>query len=212
MSPVNLKAVETEPASQSVSLQKVSDAKIFKAVRHCIDQFGASKFTMTQVAAAAGLTRVQLYNRFGSRSALVLCLLVDHAAGFKARTARKLMKSRDLANAVATSLLAGVREIEKDPYFRMLIMPAVTGQNHTRETAAAILSLGKSQWMPALRRGQDDGIFRAELAIDETAEWLTFCEITLLHAVQTYDKTLKQCEAYIRDFILPSLISPSERP
>jgi len=195
---------------KTASLQRVSDAEIFDAVRRSIDTNGATKFTMTHVANFAGLTRVQLYNRFGSRNALILALLVDHVTEFKKQAARKMLAADDLILAIRETIISGISAVLEDPYFKMLIMPAVTGQTQVDGTPVAILALGHEQWLPVADRAIEAGIFKSSLAREDVADWLTFNEMTLLNASQTYGKSLDQCRTYIDDYIFPSLLSPSK--
>lgn len=202
--------MQQKPSTQTASLQRVSDAKIFDAVRRSIDTNGATKFTMTHVANFAGLTRVQLYNRFGSRNALILALLVDHVTEFKKQAARKMLAADDLILAIRETIISGISAVLEDPYFKMLIMPAVTGQTQVDGTPAAILALGHEQWLPVADRAIEAGVFKSSLAREDVADWLTFNEMTLLNASQTYGKSLDQCRNYIDDYIFPSLLSASK--
>ena len=74
--------MSTAATAQGNSQVRVSDADILRATRLCIDRSGPDRFTMAEVAREAGLTRVQIYNRFGNRDDLVLALLVSHASRF----------------------------------------------------------------------------------------------------------------------------------
>ncbi|CAN0553440.1 unnamed protein product, partial [Ectocarpus sp. 8 AP-2014] len=180
---------------------------IFDAVRRSIDAHGAQKFTMSHVAQFAGLTRVQLYNRFGSRDALILALLVDHVISFKRNVTRDILAADDLVIAIREALIGGINLVREDPYFTMLIMPAVTGQTEVDGSSKAIMKMGREQWVPIAKRAIDDAIFKADLVPEDIADWLTFNEMTLLNAAQTYGKSLEQCRVYFDDYILPSLLS-----
>lgn len=194
-------------SGQTISLQRVSDDVIFDAVRRSIDAHGAAKFTMTHVAQFAKLTRVQLYNRFGSRDALILALLVDHVISFKRNVTQDILAADDLVLGIREALIGGINLVKEDPYFTMLIMPAVTGQTQVDGSSKAIMKLGREQWVPIAKRAIDDDIFKPDLVPEDIADWLTFNEMTLLNAAQTYGKSLDQCRVYIDDYILPSLLS-----
>ena len=196
-------------SAQTISLQRVSDDVIFEAVRRSIDAHGATKFTMTHVAQFAELTRVQLYNRFGSRDALILALLVDHVVSFKRNVTQEILAADDLVLGVREALIRGINLVREDPYFTMLIMPAVTGQTQVDGSSKAIMKLGREQWVPIAKRAIKDDIFKADLVPEDIADWLTFNEMTLLNAAQTYGKSLDQCRIYIDNYIMPSLLSQS---
>ena len=106
---------------------RVSDAEIFRATRACIDRSGAEKFTMAEVAAEAGLTRVQIYNRFGNRQQLVLALLAAHAGAFADHLGPELKSAPTSADAIRTGIMAAIRAARSDPYFGMLVLPATAG-------------------------------------------------------------------------------------
>ena len=138
--------------------RRVSDQLIFDAVKGCLERSGGDRFTMGEVAEAAGLTRVQLHNRFGSKKILLLSFLVDYARSFKQACRDQMLESADLLDAIANGLLAGIREVDRDPYVRMLIVPAALGEFDDEIAAHEVLAIGREQWLPVLARGRSRAV------------------------------------------------------
>jgi len=199
--------------SAAISTQKrthvrVSDKDILHATRICIDLSGPDKFTMADVAREAGLTRVQIYNRFGNRDDLILALLVSHATYFAENLGKTLKTIPDTAEAIVHGMMAAVQAAQTDTYFGMLVGPA-TLQQETRIPGApeAALRLSQQLWVPVLERGVEQGQLNLGLAPAEVASWIGLTQLSLLTATQTFYLSLEQCETYIRTFIVKPLLS-----
>lgn len=188
-----------------VSAPRVSDEEIFDAVRACMGETG-DKITMSDVSDAVGLTRVQIYNRFGSKSGLIGQFLMHHTRQFKLDLVQSFANAEDDAEAFVQIMLACISAGDSDPLFRKFFAPEEMGK--MEGGSGAVLKLGREHWGSVLRGGIARGVFRADLAIDEMSDWLTFMEFSLFSAVTGFGKSLADCDLYVRQFILPALLAP----
>ena len=205
--------MSTAATAQGNSQVRVSDAEILRATRLCIDRSGPDRFTMAEVAREAGLTRVQIYNRFGNRDDLVLALLVSHASRFADDLRTTLDAVPSAADAIVQGMMAAIRAAGTDVYFGMLVGPATLARD-TRIPGApeAALQISRQLWVPILQRGKDEGRFDPALVPEDVADWIGLSQLTLFTSTQTFEMPLQQCEAYIRNFIVKPLLAEGQKP
>ena len=184
---------------------RVSDAEIFRATRTCIDRSGAEKFTMAEVAAEAGLTRVQIYNRFGNRQQLVLSLLASHATTFADHLAPKLDAAPTSAEAIRIGMMAAIRAARSDRYFGMLVLPATAGASRIDGAPELALELSRKLWTPVIKAGLQAGELHSTLSAAKIAHWIGLTELSLFNASQSFGLSDAECKSYIDTFIIGAL-------
>ncbi len=190
---------------------RVSDEEILRATRRCIDRSGHDKFTMAEVAAEAGLTRVQIYNRFGSRNDLLLALLVAHAQAFNVHQANVLGDAPSVAQAIVDGMLAAIKAAQSDRYFGLLVLPA-TGEGGAEGAPEAALALSRDLWVPVIERGLASGELASDLSPADIARWIGLTELNLFSATRTFGLSLAECEQYVRAFVVAPLSAKEPRP
>lgn len=87
----------------------------------CIERFGASKSSLSDVAAAAGVTRQTVYRYFVDADELFDTAAVLAGGGFLERLRKRVRKRRGLAERAVEALVVAIREIPKDPHLSALV-------------------------------------------------------------------------------------------
>ncbi len=194
------------PTAQRV---RVSDGNILRAVRRCIDAKGPAGLTLAEVARDAGLTRMQVYNRFGSREALILALLVSHAERFNESVAERIAQAPSAGEGIVTGMLEAIRAGREDKYFALLVGPATSGRGGGVPGAArAALDASRRRWVPLLADALASGELVSPLTAEDIAHWIGLTELSLFTATDGFGLSLADCERYIRAFVVAPLVAP----
>ncbi len=163
---------------------------------------------MAEVAREAGLTRMQIYNRFGSREALILALLVRHAESFNARVAGLIAGAPDPGEAIVTGMLQAIRAGGEDRYFALLVGPATSGRDGGVPGAPqAALAASRRRWTGLIAGALARGDFASPLAAKDIAHWIGLTELSLFNAIGAFGLSEADCERYIRAFVVAPLVS-----
>lgn len=137
---------------------------LLEVARTCIERHGFSKVTLSDVAAAAGVTRPTVYRYFGSAEELLNAAAVTASGGYLERTRARAMRLDDPIERVVEALAISISEIPDDPYleelFRMRDAVSVHASNQNAFVSNELRLYFGERW-----KG-DDG------ALDEFAELL----------------------------------------
>ncbi len=86
----------------------------------CIERHGFSKVTLSDVAAAAGVTRPTVYRYFGSADELFNAAAVTASGGYLERVRSRAMRLDDPVERVVEAMVISISEIPDDPYVQEL--------------------------------------------------------------------------------------------
>lgn len=89
---------------------------LLAVAQECIERHGFSKVTLSDVAAAAGVTRPTVYRYFGSADELFNAAAVTASGGYLERLRSRAMKLDDPVERVVEALALSISEIPDDPY------------------------------------------------------------------------------------------------
>ncbi len=87
----------------------------------CIERFGVSKVGLSDVAAAAGVTRQTVYRYFATADDLFNAAAVLASGGFLERLRERVRERQGLAERAVESLVVAIREIPKDAHLSTLV-------------------------------------------------------------------------------------------
>lgn len=154
----------------------------------CIDRFGLSKASLSDVAQAAGVTRQTVYRYFADAEDLFRAAAVMSGGGLHERMRARAIERESLAERMVETLVLAVADIPKDSHMSALL------KSGDHFTVASTLGLGFVQEeMVALAEGE---LSLDEAARDELAEIL----LRLLHSFLT-DPGLNHSEEALRAFL-----------
>lgn len=87
----------------------------------CIDRFGLSKVGLSDVAAAAGVTRQTVYRYFVSADELLNAAAVLASGGFLERMRKRVLERDGLPERMVETLVVAICEIPKDPHLSTVV-------------------------------------------------------------------------------------------
>ena len=112
---------------------------LLAAAQACIERDGFSKVTLSDVAAAAGVTRPTVYRYFGSAEELFNAAAVTASGGFLERMRARTARLEDPVDRVVETLVILISEIPEDPYlaelFRMREAVSVRAESQNASVA-----------------------------------------------------------------------------
>ena len=93
---------------------------LLSVAQDCIERHGFSKVTLSDVAAAAGVTRPTVYRHFGSAEELLNAAAVTASGGYLERMRARTMELDDPVDRVVEGMVIAISEIPDDPYVKEL--------------------------------------------------------------------------------------------
>lgn len=93
---------------------------LLDVTQQCIERHGFSKVTLSDVAAAAGVTRPTVYRYFGSAEELLNAAAVTASGGYLERMRERVMRLEDPVDRVVEVSAILISEIPGDPYLNEL--------------------------------------------------------------------------------------------
>ena len=146
---------------------EVEDRIVDAAVR-CASRVGLRRFSMADVAAAAGLSRGTVYNHFGDRRRLVDAVLAGLADEFVAASRAEVMRRRTLAGQVGEAAVFIHRHTGDRRY-------AIGDPGPEEHLLAVLLSMRAE---PLLDAAESRGEVRAGLDRRRAGEWIVRSLVT----------------------------------
>ncbi|MBS1692886.1 MAG: TetR/AcrR family transcriptional regulator [Actinobacteria bacterium] len=116
--------------------------RILDAARACIDAQGA--LSVSEVAAALGVTRQTVYRYFPTHDALLRATAVSAVDGFLNRLAEELRSITEPTEAVVEGIAYTLEQLPHDRYLGLLMQPGKASAFATGFTSEASISFGRS--------------------------------------------------------------------
>jgi AcrR family transcriptional regulator len=169
---------------------------LLDVARGCVERFGLSKASLSDVAEAAGVTRQTVYRYFANADDLFQSAAVLASGGFHERLRERVLARDSLAERMVETLVLAVQEIPGDPHLSGL----VKSQDHFTVSSALPLFFVQEE-MIALA----DGDLRlGERERDELAEIL----LRLLHSLLAdpgEPRTGDELRAFLYRWLVPMI-------
>lgn len=178
----------TPPRTQAEARRFLLDV-----ARDCVERFGLSKASLSDVADAAGVTRQTVYRYFQDADDLFRSAAVLASGGFRERLRERVLARDSLAERMAETLVLAIHEIPHDPHLSVLVK---SGDHFTVSSALRLFFVQEE--MLALAEG-DLGLDERER--DELSEIL----LRLLHSFLS-DPGEPRSEAELRAFLYRWLV------
>lgn len=141
------------------------EAHILDAAERCVERYGLRRVSMGDIAAAAGVSRGTVYNRFGDRAALVDAVLARAADRFVADSEPGVDRRRTLAGQVgAAAVYIHTHAAVGDP--DSLVATVLTA------SAPTLVDRWVEFWQPRLASAERRGEVRRGLDHRRAGEWI----------------------------------------
>lgn len=182
--------------------------RLIDAAEACLDRFGPAKTTLEDVAAEANVSRATIYRYFANRDELLLGVVL-----------RELDRSNDgslddfLASATGPDAAADVL-VESAAYLLSSIRANPKLQIFLNRDGAAAVSGASAAFFrafaddvrPYLEPAQQRGVLRQDIDLDEAAEWILRCILSLLVVEGPAARTPDDERRLLRNFLVPALV------
>jgi len=132
-----------------------TSAHIVETVRRMIVANGLVGISMESIAEAAGISRRALYNRFGSKDAIVRAALESHWWSLSSRTAIEIDAARGLRDVLADAA-ADILAFAHDERENAMAHPRETEQHRALEMAREFYVSGRTRLVARLTRYLSD--------------------------------------------------------
>ncbi|UZW55993.1 TetR/AcrR family transcriptional regulator [Sphingobium sp. JS3065] len=197
-----------ETSGNAPALRAQMCDRILQAALPVIQRFTVAKFSMDDVARAAGIARQTIYKYFRSKDALLVGVYVRHIEQLHPDAMREAVARAPSAAVLTDIFMAQLRAARSFPLFDEALDPRVAPYmaELTLNSSDLIATL-EAIWMPILERYRDAGIIRPDLEFHGAVRWITYQQFWLLthpNALATDDA---QRSAYISDFMIPALLA-----
>jgi AcrR family transcriptional regulator len=199
-------AHQTEPDAVVTALGPRSiEERILDAAERCASRYGLRRFSMADVAAAAGVSRGSVYLHFGDRSGLVDALLERVAAAFVEASRAPVSRRRSLAAQVGEAAIF-IRRHLGDQVFTV-------GLPGPEENLPAVLLSAQVErlvqewvdfWQPLLAHAEARGEIRAGLDHRRAGEWIV--RLLVSFAVMPSVTVELDDDAAVRGFVRDHLV------
>jgi len=154
--------------------------QILRAAESCIRRWGIRRFSMNDVAARAGVSRMSVYRHFADRDALVLAVLERLADQTVEVATPRVLRRRTLAAQVAEAA-AHVRSLDVELDLGLDERPG-EGEQAALSLAHArpVLTRWIEFWIPRIEEARARGEVRRDLVAHEAAEWIMRIMLSLV--------------------------------
>ncbi len=178
------------------STQEEARRFLLDVAKRCIDRFGLSKASLSDVANEAGVTRQTVYRYFSDADDLFQSAAVLAGGGFHERMRRRALERESLAERMVETLVVAIQEIQNDAHMSALVKAG----DHFTVSSALRLRFVQDE-IVALAEGKLD---LGESEHDELAEIL----VRLLHSFLAdpgLDRTEEELRAFLYRWLIPML-------
>ncbi|HEY8515574.1 MAG TPA: helix-turn-helix domain-containing protein [Candidatus Binatia bacterium] len=182
--------------------------RILDATERCMRRLGMARFSMADVAAAAGLSRGAVYFHFPDRDALVRAALARAAERFVRDSEQAVRARRTLAAQVAEAAVYIRRRLRDEPQ-----ASGVAGESDTLLATLltahleGVVASWVDFWQPYLAAAAARGEIRRGIDRREAAEWIVRIMLSLVvmpSAVVDLDD-LEAVRGYVSRYIVQGL-------
>ncbi len=157
--------------------------RILKGAESAIEHFGLQRFTMSDVARAAGVRRQAVYEQVGSRDDLVREILHVKATRLRERAQAVIAGAPDLRSKILDGLLFIIEDALTEPYMQGLMGEGDFAMVSKIVGADELMpSLTSAVWRPVLEQARASGELADGQRFEDVERWLTYVTLMLVGA------------------------------
>lgn len=181
--------------------------RIVSAAERCFAQYGVGKTTVEDVSAVAGTSRATVYRVFpGGRDEIILAALLSSAQEFLPQIPHRLRTARSTGDAIVELIVSAVSWVRAEPWRESLLSTPLSRAITTADTAASY-ALCAAFIEPYFTQARQAGLVRPQVNLDDAVEYVVRMIHSLLVLPGHHDRTDAQLRRYIRNFVVPALLS-----
>ncbi len=179
---------------------------ILDAAEQCFTDHGVVGTTIEDIATVAGVSRITVYRRIGSRDQLVLLVLLRILDRFLATLLPRLIAAPDLSAALVILIEATVRGVRSDD-LRLMFASAEQGALGAPIPGASVPMTDRFGGIVSVLSDQFPAQLKAGIQSGEAGEWVLRVIISLLTVERTSRGTQRGMDSWLKTFVLPGLLA-----
>lgn len=186
--------------------ESVTRARILQAARPIVERFTVTKFSMEEVARAAGIARQTIYKHFSGRDDLLVAMYIDQLQEMNEKL-REAAAVEPSAEQLVVLFVEELRAAQQFTLFEAMLEPSVAPKMAELVFRSEPLFQARNEfWFPILRRYVNAGVVSRDLDFRAAVRWITYQEFWFLtHPTVLTDDADTRTE-YVRAFIVRALL------
>lgn len=186
--------------------------RLIDAAEACFQRYGVVKTTVEDVAATAKVSRATVYRYFADRDELILGVLLREASRFLDRLTTEINREPSFDRAVVNGVLFTVEAVRADENLALLFAPEAIGITASIAGASeALFKLTTEFLRPFFEAARESGQLRADVDIDEAAEWTLRAVLSMLTVQGPVERSRAQQHHFLSTFLVPALVAPTAK-
>jgi len=184
--------------------------RLLDAAEGCLEQFGAQKTSMEDVARAAGMSRATVYRYFENRDALLLGVASRQASALAAEAISYLSRYDTISDWMVEGLLFTLRELPRRPVFASLVTSLDSrSSGNLLLGSTGLIQIGVNVLGPVFANAKEQGLLRDEIEPEMLIEWLLRMLWTYLNAPSQVAADEEGMRKLFRMMLIPAVLKDS---
>ena len=186
--------------------ETITDEVILDAAEDCFSLVGVRRTTIEDIAAAAGVSRITVYRRIGSRDKVVLSVLVRITRRYLQRIRPRLLAQATLTDALVLLVRSTVRAARRDDLSLLFASEerGATGAPVPGAMAPLAESFGETISLVAERL---PGRLADGLDPVDAGEWVLRVIVSLATTESAYPRSEAETDVWVRRLVVPGLVA-----
>ncbi|AFV14816.1 TetR family transcriptional regulator (plasmid) [Mycobacterium intracellulare subsp. yongonense 05-1390] len=198
------------PAEGPAATRAVARDRLLDAAEDCLRDVGQSGTTMEDIAGRAGASRATVYRYFSNRESVMSGVILRATERYLRRIAPRIAEHADLGSAIIDFIEVTVRAAHREPIIGVLFGNDndLAGVGLTEGTSVALFDLVAEFLRPVFRQRWDQ--LKSGVSVDDAAEWILRVILSLISVRGPRQRSPDGLDAFLRRFLLPSLLCAAE--
>lgn len=184
--------------------------RILAVAPELLRRFTLSKFSMEDVARAAGIARQTVYKYFSSRDDLLVTLFVEEMLENHAPKMADVVSLPTSEENLLDIFITELSLARSYALFGEVLTPGVAPRTAELVFRSEKMVAARDHvWIPVLERYRDHGVLRPGLDLAATVRWITYQEYWLLTHPTVLCDDDQVLRTFVRDFVVAALVAPA---
>jgi len=197
------------PALRAISRAdetNATKARILEVSTTLLARFTVSKFTMEDVARAAGIARQTIYKHFNGKDDLLVELFIQQMEQNQHPVLRRIGEAPS-PEALVTLFMTELRLARSYTLYNEVLDPALAPRMAELVFGSEkLVACRESFWVPVLHRYEAAGVLRPGLDHQAAVRWITYQQFWLLTHPTVLCHDDETLTGYVRDFVVAALV------
>ncbi|MCR5978402.1 TetR family transcriptional regulator [Gordonia jinghuaiqii] len=185
----------------------VTRTRILRAARPVVERFTVSKFSMEDVARAAGIARQTIYKHFSGKDDLLIAMYIEQLQEMN-ENLRDVAAGTPSPEQLVTIFIEELRAAQEFPLFDSMLEPTIAPRMAEMVFRSEAMFHARNEfWFPVLRRYLNEGVIARDLDFSAAVRWITYQEFWFLTHPTVLTTNPEERVEYVRNFIVRALLA-----